>query len=147
MDSSRCENALPSVGTFDGIALQSPVGSATFHVSPARLMEGLTLAGHDAVHVLFIGLQATDAARVVYADTSGLYAWVAFCRAWTRPRSLYASREHGTTLTRLVVTHLESLGSERAQPLDAPITRRLAGSLSADATATEYREHLERKYG
>lgn len=56
------------------------------------------------------------------------------------------AREHGTTLTRLVVTHLESLGSEHPQPLDAPVTRRLAGSLSADASPREYREHLERKY-
>jgi hypothetical protein len=57
------------------------------------------------------------------------------------------AREHGTTLTRLVVTHLESLGAGRADVRpEAPVTRRLSGSLTTAASPQEYREHLERKY-
>ena len=58
------------------------------------------------------------------------------------------AREHGTTLTRLVVTHLERLRAAQSEPLgDAPVTRRLAGSLAPEASLQEYRDHLERKYG
>jgi len=57
------------------------------------------------------------------------------------------ARVHGTTLTRLVVTHLERLSAGGTEPaLDAPVTRRLSGSLTPTATPEEYREHLERKH-
>jgi hypothetical protein len=58
---------------------------------------------------------------------------------------LYA-REHDTTLTRLVVTHLEQLRREGDALADAPITRRLAGSLPSEASMQEYRDFLEQKY-
>ena len=60
------------------------------------------------------------------------------------------AREHGTTLTRLVVTHLEQLPLDEefgALPADAPITRRLAGTLAPEASVEEYREYLERRHG
>ena len=56
------------------------------------------------------------------------------------------AREHNTTLTRLVVTHLDHLRLTGDPLVDAPITRRLAGVLPIDAAAEEYRDHLERKY-
>jgi hypothetical protein len=57
------------------------------------------------------------------------------------------AREHGTTLSRLVVTHLEHLRREGDPLAEAPVTRRLAGALPPDASPQEYRDHLERKYG
>jgi len=56
------------------------------------------------------------------------------------------AREHGTTLTRLVVTQLEHLRREGDALGDAPITRRLAGTLPPEASTEEYRDYLERKY-
>lgn len=56
------------------------------------------------------------------------------------------ARDHGTTLTRLVVTHLERLSRERDSLAEAPITRRLTGSLPPEASRQEYRDHIERKY-
>jgi hypothetical protein len=57
------------------------------------------------------------------------------------------AREHGTTLTRLVVTHLESLRAADDPLADARVTRRLAGSLAPEASTDEYRDYLDRKYG
>ncbi|HOT24426.1 MAG TPA: DUF6364 family protein [Thermoleophilia bacterium] len=61
------------------------------------------------------------------------------------------AHDHGTTLTRLVVTYLDGLrratdaGTDAALP-DAPLTRRLAGSLPPEASPEDYLKHLERKY-
>ncbi len=55
--------------------------------------------------------------------------------------------EHGTTLTRLIVNYLENVRRQDDALADAPLTRRLTGSLSREASIQEYREHLERKYG
>ncbi|MHB0981000.1 MAG: DUF6364 family protein [Thermoleophilia bacterium] len=57
------------------------------------------------------------------------------------------AREHGTTLSRLVITHLEHLRRDDDPLGDAPITRRLAGTLAPEASIQEYRDYLERKYG
>ncbi|MFA4964882.1 MAG: DUF6364 family protein [Thermoleophilia bacterium] len=57
------------------------------------------------------------------------------------------AREHGTTLTRLVVTHLEHLRREADLLRDAPVTRRLAGVLPPEASRQEHQDYLERKYG
>jgi hypothetical protein len=57
------------------------------------------------------------------------------------------AREHGTTLTRLVVTHLEHLRATDDALDGARVTRRLAGSLTPEASADEYRDYLDRKYG
>ncbi len=55
--------------------------------------------------------------------------------------------EHGTTLTRLIANYLENLRRQDDALADAPLTRRLAGTLSREASVQEYRDHLERKYG
>lgn len=56
------------------------------------------------------------------------------------------ANEHNTTLTRLVSEYLRQL-SARDDPLaDAPIVRRLSGTLSQDASVDDYREYLEGKY-
>jgi len=56
------------------------------------------------------------------------------------------AREHGTTLTRLVTSYLERLGTTSDGLDSASITRRLAGSLPASADRSEYRGHLEQKH-
>ena len=55
--------------------------------------------------------------------------------------------ECGTTLTRLVVTHLEHLRTTDDSLAVARVTRRLAGSLRAGGLRDEYRDYLDRKYG
>lgn len=57
------------------------------------------------------------------------------------------AREHHTTLTRLVVTHLEHLHARPDAQADAPITRRLSGTLPPQASAGDYRDYLDSKYG
>jgi hypothetical protein len=57
------------------------------------------------------------------------------------------AREHGTSLTRLVTSYLERLGTADYALGAAPITRGLAGSLPSTASRSEYREHLEHKHG
>jgi hypothetical protein len=57
------------------------------------------------------------------------------------------ARDHGTTLTRLVVTHLEQLPAGDDLLADARITRRLSGSLAPEASRHEYRDYLDHKYG
>jgi hypothetical protein len=58
----------------------------------------------------------------------------------------YAS-EHDTTLTRLVSEFLRQLSSQGDPLTDAPIVRRLSGTLSQDVSIEDYRKHLEQKYG
>lgn len=57
------------------------------------------------------------------------------------------AREHGTSLTRLVTSYLERLGTITDDLDAAPITRGLAGSLPSTADRSEYREHLEHRHG
>jgi hypothetical protein len=54
---------------------------------------------------------------------------------------------HNTTLTRLVSEYLRYLSAQDQTLADAPIVRRLSGTLAADATIDEHRRHLEEKYG
>ena len=54
---------------------------------------------------------------------------------------------HDTTLTRLVAEQLQQLAADRDWLADAPIVRRLSGSLSPTAKKEDYREYLEQKYG
>ena len=56
------------------------------------------------------------------------------------------ARAHGTSLTRLVTSHLERLGAADEAAGHAPVTRRLTGVLPPDASQQDYREHLERKH-
>ena len=65
-------------------------------------------------------------------------------RATLERAKLYA-REHHTSLTRLVASHLERLGATDDVAGDAPVTRRLTGVLPPEASLQEYRDHLERK--
>jgi len=57
------------------------------------------------------------------------------------------AKEHNTTLTRLVSEYLRQLSSQDDPLADAPIVRRLSGTLSQDASAEDYRRYLEEKYG
>jgi hypothetical protein len=67
-------------------------------------------------------------------------------RATLERAKLYA-HAHGSSLTRLVTSHLERLGADDEAPAEAPVTRRLTGALPPDASLQDYREHVERKHG
>jgi uncharacterized protein DUF6364 len=56
------------------------------------------------------------------------------------------ARENQTTLTRLVSHYLRQLAAARDPLADAPIIRRLSGSLSPAASMEDYRKHLDKKY-
>jgi hypothetical protein len=64
----------------------------------------------------------------------------------TLERAKQYARQHGTSLTRLVTTHLERLGAHDGVADGAPVTRRLSGVLPPDASLQDYREHIERKH-
>jgi len=53
--------------------------------------------------------------------------------------------EHNTTLTDLINTYLQQIhtGDILGQ---APIVRRISGTLSQDLSVRDYKEHLEEKY-
>jgi hypothetical protein len=65
----------------------------------------------------------------------------------TLERAKRYARAHGTSLTRLVTSHLERLGNDDEAGSNAPVTRRLSGALPPNASLQDYREHLERKHG
>jgi hypothetical protein len=65
-------------------------------------------------------------------------------RATLERAKLYA-REHHTSLTRLVASHLERLGATGDVTREAPATRRLTGVLPPEVSLQDYRDHLERK--
>ena len=58
----------------------------------------------------------------------------------------YAS-EHDTTLTRLVSEFLRQLSIQDDSLADAPVVRRLSGTLSPDAAIEDYGKYLEEKHG
>ena len=64
----------------------------------------------------------------------------------TLERAKRYAREHGTSLTRLVTSHLERLGAGDEHLANAPVTRRLTGVLPPEASLQDYRDHLERKH-
>jgi replication fork clamp-binding protein CrfC len=57
------------------------------------------------------------------------------------------AKEHNTTLTRLVSEYLRQLSTQDDPLADAPIVRRLSGTLSQDASVEDYYKYLEEKYG
>jgi hypothetical protein len=58
---------------------------------------------------------------------------------------LYAA-QNNTTLTELIDAYLRRIPAQH--PLEnAPIVRRLSGTLSPDVTVLDYKKHLEEKYG
>ncbi len=58
----------------------------------------------------------------------------------------YASAQN-TTLTRLISNYLQQLAHQGEPWEDAPIVQRLAGSLSSEVDLSDYKRHLEAKYG
>ena len=58
----------------------------------------------------------------------------------------YAS-DNQTNLTRLVTEYLRQLTDESDPLADAPIVRRLSGSLSSDVSIEDYNRYREEKYG
>lgn len=57
------------------------------------------------------------------------------------------AHEHNTTLTRLVSEYLRQLSAQDDPLPDAPVVRRLSGTLSLNASVEDYHEYLEEKYG
>jgi hypothetical protein len=57
------------------------------------------------------------------------------------------AKENNTTLTELISAYLKQLPVEESVLDDAPIVRRLTGSLSTEITVEEYKKFLEDKYG
>ena len=55
--------------------------------------------------------------------------------------------EHSTTLTRLVSEYLRRLSIDSGLLADAPVVRRLSGTLPPTASTEEYHDHLEKKHG
>ena len=56
------------------------------------------------------------------------------------------AQQNDTTLTALIEAYLRRIPPQ--EPFaDAPIVRRLSGSLSQDVTTQDYKEHLVEKYG
>lgn len=54
--------------------------------------------------------------------------------------------ENNTTLTNLIEAYLRRIPSQR--PLEnAPIVRRLSGTLSPEVTIQDYKRHLDERYG
>ncbi len=58
---------------------------------------------------------------------------------------LYAAQNH-TSLTNLIEAYLQNIPAQGLLE-DAPIVRRLTGSLSQDVSIEDYHQHLEDKYG
>jgi len=57
------------------------------------------------------------------------------------------AKENGTTLTALITAYLRQLPEEQSVLKDAPIVRKLTASLSPGVSITDYKKHLEEKYG
>jgi len=56
------------------------------------------------------------------------------------------AQENNTTLTALIEAYLRRIPPQ--EPFkEAPIVRRLSGSLTQDVTLQDYKEHLAEKYG
>jgi hypothetical protein len=56
------------------------------------------------------------------------------------------ARENNTTMTALIEAYLRRIPPQELFE-DAPIVRRLSGSLSKDVTVQDHKEHLAEKYG
>jgi hypothetical protein len=57
------------------------------------------------------------------------------------------ARENNTTLTELISTYLQQIPDAAIGLEDAPIVRRLSGSISPNVTVEDYKKHLDEKYG
>lgn len=56
------------------------------------------------------------------------------------------TRQHQTSISRLVGQYLASLGAEPTRALEAPTVERLRGILPAKVDRAEYRAYLDRRY-
>ena len=57
------------------------------------------------------------------------------------------ARENNTSLTELISAYLEQIPAETGALDQAPIVRRLTGTLSKTVSVDDYKKHLEEKYG
>ena len=57
------------------------------------------------------------------------------------------ARENNMTLTELISHYLEKIPPGSGELEQAPIVRRLTGSLSRNIAVEDYKKHLEEKYG
>jgi len=57
------------------------------------------------------------------------------------------ARQQNTTLTQLINEYLYHIPTPIRALDDAPIVRRLSGTLSKDVSILDYKKHLEEKYG
>ncbi len=57
------------------------------------------------------------------------------------------AREQNTTLTQLINEYLYHIPAPISALENAPIVRRLSGTLSGNVSITDYKKHLEQKYG
>lgn len=58
----------------------------------------------------------------------------------------YARRQN-TTLTQLISEYLVQIPAPMTELENAPIVRRLSGTLSQDVSIEDYKQHLQEKYG
>jgi len=57
------------------------------------------------------------------------------------------AKTHNTTLTQLISAFLSQLPDEGSGLDEAPIVRRLTGTLSREVSIEDYKTHLDEKYG
>ncbi|MCQ3938327.1 MAG: hypothetical protein DPW18_14950 [Chloroflexi bacterium] len=57
------------------------------------------------------------------------------------------ARRQNTTLTSLISEYLRRVPASMNVLQDAPMVRRLSGTLSRNVSVTDYKKHLEAKYG
>jgi len=57
------------------------------------------------------------------------------------------ARKQNTTVTNLISEYLRRMPASMEILQDAPIVRRLSGTLSKNISVADYRKHLDAKYG
>ena len=57
------------------------------------------------------------------------------------------ARKQNTTVTNLIGEYLRRMPASLEILQDAPIVRRLSGTLSKNVSVADYKKHLEAKYG
>ncbi len=57
------------------------------------------------------------------------------------------AKKNNTTLTELISTYLEHIPAVQEPLANAPIVRHLTGILSPNVSESDYKKHLEEKYG
>jgi len=57
------------------------------------------------------------------------------------------ARKQNTTVTNLISEYLRRVPASMDILQDAPIVRRLSGTLSKNVSVADYKKHLEAKYG